>query len=153
MSDYQQSIQAFANVINSQIIPHEDLNDLYQTVIEMPEDDEEILVKIDNWLKPESRSKIQAVYSIQLSNLSDINLPDSNVTKLGLGGTTMEPRKESESSKKLLINTIKENTPEPKSEENSEDRRLGCSLLPRSGTRVKPNTKWLWLLGFVIILL
>ncbi|MDJ0519210.1 MAG: hypothetical protein QNJ74_24120 [Trichodesmium sp. MO_231.B1] len=122
MSVYKQSIQAFANVINSQIIPHEDLNDLYQTVIEIPEDDEEILVKIDNWLKPESRSKIQAVYSVQLSNLPDINLPDSNVKKLGIGGTTMEPRKESESSKKLLINTIKKNTPEPKPEENSEDK-------------------------------
>ena len=117
MSIYKQSIQAFANVINSKIIPTEDLKDLYQIVIKMPEDDEEIISKIDDWLKPEPRSKIKENYEKQLNNLSG-----RDPVKAGFGGAKAKPGKESESSKILLINTIKENTPEPKPEENSEDK-------------------------------
>ena len=84
----------------------------------MPEDDdEEIALQIDNWLKPASRSKIHEVYNVKLNNLSK-----SSFKRLGFGGAKMKPGQESESSKKLLINTIKKNTPEPKQKENSEDK-------------------------------
>ncbi|NET25374.1 hypothetical protein [Okeania sp. SIO1I7] len=59
MSVYKKSIRAFANLIDSQIIPAEDLQDLSEIVMKMPEDDEEIARQIDNWLKPESRSEIK----------------------------------------------------------------------------------------------
>ncbi|OZH54834.1 hypothetical protein AFK68_08365 [Hydrocoleum sp. CS-953] len=117
MSKYKQSIQAFIDVIGAKIIPAEDFPDLLKVVEEMPEDDEGIAKEIDNWLKPESRSKIKEVYRVNLTNL-----PNSNVTKLGFGGAKMEPGKESESSKELLINKIQKNTSEPKPKENSEDK-------------------------------
>ncbi len=115
MSIYQQSIQAFANVINSKIIPTEDLKDWYQIVIKMPEDNEKIVGQIGNWLTLESRSKIKENYTEQLNNLSALD-PVNAI----FGGAKMEPGKESEFAKELLINTIKKNTPEPKPEENSE---------------------------------
>ena len=117
MSEYKESIQVFANLIKAKVIPTEDLPDLLKVVEEMPKDDEEIAREIDNWLKPESRSEIKEIYMVNLRNLSEIDL-----TTLGWGNSKMESGKESESSKELLINTIKENTPEPKPEKNSEDK-------------------------------
>ncbi|MGB3510503.1 MAG: hypothetical protein WBA93_14960 [Microcoleaceae cyanobacterium] len=117
LSEYQQSIGAFASLINSQIIPAEDFQDLLKVAEEMPEDDEEIARQIDNWLKPASRSKIHEVYRVRLGNL-----PDNDFIKMGFGGAKMPPSQESESFKELLINTIKKNTPEPKPQEKSEDK-------------------------------
>jgi len=130
MSEYQQSIQAFIDMINAKDIPAEDLPDLLKVAEEMPEDDEAIARGIDNWLKPEFRSKIKESYEKQLSNLSMEPGKESESTKallingirMGFGGAKMEPGKESESSEVLVINTIKKNTPEPKSEENSKDK-------------------------------
>jgi len=117
MSIYKQSIQAFIDVIDAKIIPAEDFPDLLKVAEEMPEDDEEIAIQIESWLEVESRSEIQEAYMVNLKNL-----PDSNLSTLSFGGAKMESGKESESSKELLINEIKKNTPEPKPEENSEDK-------------------------------
>ncbi len=113
MSKYKQSIQAFIDVIGAKIIPAEDFPDLLKVVEEMPEDDEVIAKEIDNWLKPESRSKIQEFYRVKQNNLSGSNPKGWSI----FGGAKMEPGKESKSSKQLLINKIKKNTPEPKPRE------------------------------------
>lgn len=136
MSVYKQSIGAFASLIDSQIIPAEDLHNLLKVVEETPDDDEEIAIQIDNWLKPASRSEIKEVYRVNLINLPDSNPQAStsfgslkiedgqksvsskkllmNSMRTAFGGAKMEPEQESESSKELINNTIKENTPEPK---------------------------------------
>ena len=47
-------------------------------------------------------------------------LPEIEWRKLGFGGAKAPPGNENESTKELILNAIKKNTPEPKPEENSE---------------------------------
>ena len=116
MSKYKQTIQAFIDIINAQAIPAEESPDLLKFVEEMPEDYQEIAEKIDNWLKPESRSKIKETYRLRLRQL-----PNIDWNYLGFGGVKIQPGNESESAKKLILNAIKKNTPEPKQEEENSD--------------------------------
>ena len=109
------TIKTFIDMINNQAIPPEEFPNLLNFVEQMPEDSQEIADQIDDWLREESRLKIQEVYRNKMSKL-----PDIEWRKLGFGGATARPGNENESDKELILNAIKKNTPEPKPEENSE---------------------------------
>ncbi len=96
------TIKTFIDIINDQAIPPEEFPNLLNLVEQMPEDSEEIANQIDDWLREESK------------------LPEIEWRKLGFGGAKAPPGNENESTKELILNAIKKNTPEPKPEENSE---------------------------------
>ena len=116
MYEYHYTIQTFIDMINAQAIPHEEFPNLLNFVEQMPEDHQEIADQIDDWLREESRLKIQEIYRNQMSKL-----PDIEWRQLGFGGVKIPPGKESESAKELILNAIKKNTPEPKQEEENSD--------------------------------
>ncbi|MDT9341280.1 hypothetical protein VV11_018350, partial [Trichodesmium erythraeum 21-75] len=109
------TIKTFIDIINDQAIPPEEFPNLLNLVEQMPEDSEEIANQIDDWLREESRLEIQEAYRNQVRKL-----PEIEWRKLGFGGAKAPPGNENESTKELILNAIKKNTPEPKPEENSE---------------------------------
>jgi hypothetical protein len=113
MSVYQASIQAFAQVIDSQpkLLTHQDWVELEQIRGNLPDDNEVITELIEEWLKIESRRQLFQAYSQQL----DLLIPDFDDGDIEIGRANSKsaasPDKPSESGKELLDNTIKKNSP------------------------------------------
>lgn len=115
MSIYENSIQAFIQVIESEsnLISHQDWVELNQLASNLPDDAEEISEGIENWLKLDSRNQIYQAYERQRqqvpSSLSSIDF-DKN---LGIGNiqSPTKPNQPSPSFKELLDNAIKKNSP------------------------------------------
>ncbi|MEG4171472.1 MULTISPECIES: hypothetical protein [unclassified Microcoleus] len=114
MSVYKNSINAFIYVLESKpdLIPLQDWDELNQLASNLPEDAEEISERIQNWLKPESRSQIREAYRQRRKELAPSIYLDPNKI-LGPGNTKSPtpPDRPSESSKEMLENAIKKNSP------------------------------------------
>lgn len=114
MSIYKNSIDAFIQMLNfqSNLIPTQDWDELQQLSNQLPEDDGEISGILENWLKPKSRSQVLEVYKQNLQSISaKIHIDvDSN---LGIGNSKSQTpaNQPSESSKELIENAIKRNSP------------------------------------------
>ncbi len=115
MSGSKNSVQAFIQILESQsnLISTLDWDELQQLSTNLPDDDdEEIAERIENWLKTESRSQIFQAYKQNLKSLSSSSPINLNVG-LGIGGTKSPtpPHQPSPSSKELIENAIKRNSP------------------------------------------
>ncbi|MEH2252480.1 hypothetical protein [Nostoc sp.] len=114
MSIYDNNIQAFIKVIELQpdVISTADWAELHQISSNLSEDKEEISEIIENWLQPEFRSQILQAYRQQLELLSSSHSIDLDIN-LGIGGSKSPtpPNQTSPSSKELLDNAIKKNSP------------------------------------------
>ena len=114
MSVCKKSIKVFIDVIESKsdLFSTQDWGELNQLASDVPNDDEAIVGEIENWLQPESRNQILQAYEERLEALdssSNINLNGN----LGIGNTKSPtpPDRFSESSKEILENAIKKNSP------------------------------------------
>ncbi|GAX35507.1 hypothetical protein [Nodularia sp. NIES-3585] len=114
MSVMKNSILAFIQVLHSQskLIPTQDWKELQQLSSQFPEDNEEITEIIENWLQPESRSQLLETYKQNLQSFTAA-YPINAVTNIGIGNSksTTPPDQPSPSSKELLENAIKNNSP------------------------------------------
>jgi hypothetical protein len=114
MSVYQNYIKAFVDVIESQsdLFSAQDWGELNQLASNVPNDDEEIAGKIGNWLESESRSQILQACEERLKALDVSSKIDFN-GNLGPGKSTSSTpaNQPSESSKEMLENAIKKNSP------------------------------------------
>ncbi|MDJ0898017.1 MAG: hypothetical protein QNJ55_04340 [Xenococcus sp. MO_188.B8] len=114
MSIYQNSIQAFIQVIESEsnLISHQDWVDLNQLVSDLSEDAEEISKIIEDWLELNSRNQILQAYERQPEVIISSSSIDSD-KNLGPGNTKSptKPNQPSQSDKELLDNAIKKNSP------------------------------------------
>jgi hypothetical protein len=113
MSVSERTIKAFIQVIESQstLLSIEDWTDLRELASNLPEDTEEISTIIRSWLKPEERNQIQEAFELQRKNIpSSFSFANQH---LGIGGTQSPtpPNQPSQSSKELLENAIKRNSP------------------------------------------
>ena len=113
MSAYQRTIQAFVKLIESEssLFSREDWDDLDKLASNLPEDSEEISSEIRNWLKLESRSQIKQAFDKKRQEIpSELNKSE---TTLGPGGAKLPIplNQPSESSKELIQNAIKLNSP------------------------------------------
>lgn len=115
MSVSQNSIKAFIQVLyaHSQVISLPDWNELLQLSHTLPKDDEEeISERLENWLQQESRSQLLETYKQNFKSISAESKIDLG-TNLGIGNSKSQtpPNQPSPSSKELLDNAIKENSP------------------------------------------
>lgn len=118
-SIYPHSIHALIQVIESQsnLISHQDWEELHQLVISLPEDKpedvEEISDRIENWLKTDSRNQIYQAYNQQLQQVMGALPPTNWNTYAGIGNSKSpnKPNQPSPPYKKLLDNSIKKNSP------------------------------------------
>ncbi|WP_414545645.1 hypothetical protein [Nostoc sp. CCY0012] len=114
MSVYRNSIQAFIQVLDSQsnLIPTQDWNELHQLSIQLPEDNEKISEIIENWLQPESRSQLLEAYKQYLKSLTAASHIDVD-RNIGIANSKSQTpvNQPSESSKELVDNAIKKNSP------------------------------------------
>jgi hypothetical protein len=114
MSVYKTTIKAFVDIIESKsdLFSTQDWGELNQLASDVPNDDEQIVGEIENWLQPESRNQILQAYEERLEALdssSDFNFNET----LGIGNTksSTPPSQPSVSSKEMLENAIKKNSP------------------------------------------
>lgn len=115
MSVDKNSIQAFIQILNSQsnLISQTDWDELLRLYSNLPEnDDTEISERLENWLQASSRSQLLAIYIQNLKAISAASSIDVD-TNLGIGNSKSQApaNQTSPSSKKLLDNAIKENSP------------------------------------------
>ncbi|QHG15295.1 hypothetical protein [Nostoc sp. ATCC 53789] len=114
MSIYRNSIEAFIQVLNSQsnLIPTQDWNELQQLSSQLPEDNEEIVEILENWLQSESRNQVLEAYKQNLESITD-KLPINVSTNIGIANSKSQTpvNQPSESSKELVDNAIKNNSP------------------------------------------
>ncbi|NJL10079.1 MAG: hypothetical protein HC908_07655 [Calothrix sp. SM1_7_51] len=112
MSIYQDSIQAFIKVIESQpqVISTEDWVELKQLTNKLSSSDEEILETIESWLQSQSRSQFLQAYEQQLELLSKRKFIGSFPWVGGIKFLT-PPNQPSQSSKELLKNALVKNSP------------------------------------------
>ncbi|WYL95864.1 MAG: hypothetical protein HEQ35_20440 [Gloeotrichia echinulata IR180] len=113
MSVSERTIKAFIQVIESQstLLSIEDWTDLRELASNLPEDTEEISAIIRSWLKPEERNQIQEAFELQRKNIpSSFSFSDQ---QLGIANSKSPtpPNQPSQSSKELLENAIKRNSP------------------------------------------
>jgi hypothetical protein len=113
MSISERTIKAFIQVIESQptLLSIEDWTDLCELASNLPEDAEEISTIIRSWLKPEERNQIQEAFELQRKNIpSSFSFSDQ---KLGIANSKSPtpPNQPSQSSKELIENVIKNNSP------------------------------------------
>lgn len=110
MSINKQAAIAFSQVIENQVnlIADENWQQLNQLSNQLPEDDEEITEKIENWLK--SYPLLLQAYQ---QNLKSMNLSLTEYGNMGAGGakSNSSQNQPSESSKELIQNAIKLNSP------------------------------------------
>ncbi|AUS99455.1 hypothetical protein CLI64_03070 [Nostoc sp. CENA543] len=111
----QTSIQAFIQILNSQsqLISLIDWEELEQIRSSLPEDDDEEIAEIlEEWLQTASRSQLLAAYTQNLGIISDKSSIDVG-KNLGIAKSKSQtpPDKPSPSSKELLDNAIKLNSP------------------------------------------
>lgn len=114
MSIYRNSIEAFIQVLDSQskLIPTQDWNELQQLSSQLPEDNEEIVEILENWLQSESRNQVLEAYKQNLESITD-KLPINVSTNIGIANSKSQTpaNQPSESSKELVDNAIKNNSP------------------------------------------
>ena len=114
MSIYRNSIQAFIQVLDSQskLIPTQDWNELQQLSSQLPEDNEEIVEILENWLQPESRNQLLEAYKQHLKSLTVVSPIDVD-RNIGIANSKSQTpvNQSSESSKELVDNAIKNNSP------------------------------------------
>jgi hypothetical protein len=115
MSVDQNSIKAFIQILNSpaNLISLTDWDELLQLSSNLPEnDDAEISGILDNWLRNPSRSQLLAAYIQNLKSISAVSPIDVG-KNIGIGKSKSQtpPNEPSPSSKELLDNAIKENSP------------------------------------------
>ncbi|RAM48087.1 MAG: hypothetical protein C6Y22_29700 [Hapalosiphonaceae cyanobacterium JJU2] len=114
MSIYENSVQAFIYVLESKsdLFSTQDWSELNQLASILSEDTEEIAEEIENWLQPESRSQILQAYEERLKALTSSSTIDLD-KNLGIGNSksSTPPNQPSPSSKELIENTIKNNSP------------------------------------------
>ncbi|MEI1373215.1 hypothetical protein PQG02_27885 [Nostoc sp. UHCC 0926] len=114
MSIYRNSIQAFIQVLDSQskLIPTQDWNELQQLSSQLPEDNEEIVEILENWLQPESRNQLLEAYKQHLKSLT-VASPIDVDRNIGIANSKSQTpvNQPSESSKELVDNAIKNNSP------------------------------------------
>ena len=111
MSIYENTIQAFIDVLESDLISTQDRAELKQLASNLPEDAEEISEEIENWLQPKSRVQIRQAYEERLkapTSSSPIDLDRD----LGPGNiqSPTPPNQPSQSSREQLINSIQKNS-------------------------------------------
>jgi hypothetical protein len=116
MSIYENRILAFIQVIESGLIPTEEWADLEDLPSQLPEDMEGIYEEIENWLQPESRLPIREAYkqrwqAIDSSSSSSSSIDPSKTLGQGGAKSPTKSNEYSETSRELLINTIKNNPP------------------------------------------
>ncbi|WP_341525802.1 hypothetical protein WKK05_24945 [Nostoc sp. UHCC 0302] len=108
------SIEAFIQVLNSQsnLIPTQDWNELQQLSSQLPEDNEEIVEILENWLQSESRNQVLEAYKQNLESITD-KLPINVSANIGIANSKSQTpaNQPSESSKELVDNAIKNNSP------------------------------------------
>jgi hypothetical protein len=114
MSVSKNSIKAFIYVLESKpgLIPLPDWDELNQLASNLPEDAEEISETLQNWLQAESRSQIREAYRQRRKELAaqlSINL--NGTLEIGNTKSSTPPSQPSESSKEMLENAIKKNSP------------------------------------------
>lgn len=114
MSISRNSIKAFIQVLDSQsnLILTPDWNELQQLSSQLPEDNEEIVEILENWLQSESRHQILEAYKQNLESITD-KLPINVSANIGIANSKSQTpvNQPSESSKELLDNAIKNNSP------------------------------------------
>lgn len=114
MSIYENSIRAFIQVIESKsnLISHQDWDELHQLSSNLPEDVEEILEIIENWLQLDSRNQILQAYEQKLETIGSSSSIDLD-KNLGIGNSQSptKPNQPSQLYNKLLDNSIKKNSP------------------------------------------
>lgn len=122
MSVDRNSVQAFMQILDSQsnLISLQDWDELQQLSSSLPEDDAEISEMLENWLRTESHSQLLAAYKQNLQKISAISTIDVSIN-IGIGGSKSQTpaNQPSPSSKELLDNAIKNNSPlfnKPKSQ-------------------------------------
>jgi CHAT domain-containing protein/tetratricopeptide (TPR) repeat protein len=110
MSVYESAILSFIDVIRVQcsIPANQCQSELSELIVDLPEDDEDIVEKIEDWLKTESRSEFLKLYRENLkANGITIDLDKQIV--MPPGGKGYESNKKPKSqAKELLINAIHE---------------------------------------------
>ncbi|MEH2330932.1 hypothetical protein [Nostoc sp.] len=113
MSVSKRTIKAFIQIIESQsmLFSTKDWADLHELASNLPEDTEEISTIIRNWLQLEQSNQIQEAFEIQRKNIPS-SFSFSN-QQLGIGNSKSPtpPDQPSESSKELIENAIKRNSP------------------------------------------
>ncbi|MFN6563172.1 MAG: hypothetical protein RMY28_025725 [Nostoc sp. ChiSLP01] len=113
MSVSERTIKAFIQIIETQSILFsiEDWADLHELASNLPEDTEEISTIIRSWLKLEQRNQLQEAFEIQRKNIPS-SFSFSN-QQLGIANSkSPTPANQlSESSKELIENAIKRNSP------------------------------------------
>ncbi|NJN13070.1 MAG: hypothetical protein HC836_42675 [Richelia sp. RM2_1_2] len=114
MSIYENSIRAFIQVIESKsnLISHQDWDELHQLPSNLPEDAEEISEIIENWLQLDSRNQILQAYEQKLEVISSSSSIDLD-KDLGIANSQSptQPNQHSQPYKELLDNSIKKNSP------------------------------------------
>lgn len=114
MSISRNSIEAFIQVLDSQsnLIQTPDWNELQQLSSQLPEDNEEIVEILENWLQPESRNQVLEAYKQNLESITD-KLPINVSANIGIANSKSQTpvNQPSESSKELVDNAIKNNSP------------------------------------------
>ncbi|MEA5594763.1 hypothetical protein [Rivularia sp. UHCC 0363] len=114
MSIYDNSIRAFIQVIESKsnLISHQDWDELHQLSSNFPEDVEEISEIIENWLQFDSRNQILQAYEQKLEVISSSSSIDLD-KNLGIANSQSptKPNQPSLPYKELLDNSIKKNSP------------------------------------------
>ncbi|NES99414.1 MAG: hypothetical protein F6K61_02355 [Sphaerospermopsis sp. SIO1G1] len=111
MSAYQKTIQAFVKVIKSEpaLFSQEDWLSLTELIDNLPDDDEEISKGIRDWLK--SRSQINEVFKNKRQELPSSLNNDGQILGPGGNKSPTPANQQSESSKELIQNAIKLNSP------------------------------------------
>ncbi|MBE9054306.1 hypothetical protein IQ243_28725 [Nostocales cyanobacterium LEGE 11386] len=113
MSVSERTIKAFIQVIETQsaLFSLEDWQELHQLTVNLPEDTQEISIIIRDWLKLEKRHQIREAFEKHRKTIPS-SFSFSN-QRLGIGGSKSPtpPNQPSESSKELLENVIKKNSP------------------------------------------
>ena len=127
MSVYRNSVLVFIELIEKpNSISLEDWQDLQQWVNNIPTDEEDIVDKIEAWLKLESRQQIRQEYCQRLKETSP-SLKNLN-QNLAIGNPPPRPLDSDSPTSQLLINSIielsipivtPEPSPEPKNPQDS----------------------------------
>lgn len=96
----------------SKLIPTQDWNELQQLSSQLPEDNEEIVEILENWLQPESRNQLLEAYKQHLKSLTVVSPIDVD-RNIGIANSKSQTpvNQPSESSKELVDNAIKNNSP------------------------------------------
>ncbi|MEH2086581.1 hypothetical protein [Nostoc sp.] len=114
MSISRNSIEAFIQVLDSQskLIPAQDWTELQQLSSQLPEDNEEIVEILENWLQSKSRNQVLEAYKQNLESITD-KLPINVSANIGIANSKSQTpaNQPSESSKELVDNAIKNNSP------------------------------------------